>query len=390
MIASSRYLLLRTGLKHVPVRNFFSQKQTNLLKQKPFACLLNRNAIVCFSTQTNTTDDSNSTNTSLRNLFFALVGALTISYYKTNKTYCDDLKVEEEEVKIDPGVYNNSLPTYTIDELKKHNKYSERKWVSYKNGVYDVTDFVEGHPGGEIILAAAGSDIEPFWKHYAVHHTNETYAILEELRIGNLKVDVSNKVDNDPYKSDPIRNPKLHVLTSKPFNAESPKEVSVDNIITSNELHFKRNHMAVPYVNLNEFELEIVDEINKKSYKFKIDDLKRKYKVYTVPVTIQCSGNKRKLMHEVEPVQGLMWEINAISTADWTGIKLFDLLNDLKIDTNDPRYKHVQFEGLDKGPTGAPYGASIPKEKAFDLNGDVLVAFQMNGVDIPLDRKQTL
>jgi hypothetical protein len=41
---------------------------------------------------------------------------------------------------------------------------------------------------------------------------------------------------------------------------------------------------------------------------------------------------------------------------------------------------------LDKGPTGS-YGASVPKEKVFDRNGDVLIAFQMNGVDIPLDRK---
>jgi hypothetical protein len=35
--------------------------------------------------------------------------------------------------------------------------------VIYKNGVYDITEFVQGHPGGNKILLAAGSTIEPFW-----------------------------------------------------------------------------------------------------------------------------------------------------------------------------------------------------------------------------------
>jgi hypothetical protein len=35
--------------------------------------------------------------------------------------------------------------------------------VIYKHGVYDITQFVESHPGGNKILLAAGSTIEPFW-----------------------------------------------------------------------------------------------------------------------------------------------------------------------------------------------------------------------------------
>lgn len=53
--------------------------------------------------------------------------------------------------------------------------------------------------------------------------------------------------------------------------------------------------------------------------------------------------------------------MNAISTAEWTGVKLVDLLEHAKIDTKDARIKHVQFEGLDKDPTGSHYGSSIPK-----------------------------
>lgn len=384
MLASSRYLL-RTGLKYIPVRNNSKQQA-----QRSLNGMLNKNSILCLSTQTeNPTNDSNTA--SIRTALIALVGAsLGIGYLKSHldKAYCEEnSQEEEEEVKVDPGKFIDSLPTYTVDDLKQHNKEGGRIWVSYKSGVYDITDFIEGHPGGKIIYAGAGKSLEPFWKTYAVHHTNETYALLEEYRIGNLKLEESAAHDTDPFRLDPARSSLLNVLSSKPFNAESPKQASVENLITPNDLHFKRNHLPVPHVNVNEFELEIVDEINGKSYKFKLDELKKKYSIYTIPVTLQCSGNKRKHMNAVEPVQGLMWDVTAISTANWTGFKLVDLLNDLKIDLNDGKYKHVQFEGLDRGPTGATYGASIPKEKAFDVNNDVLVAFQMNGVDIPLDRK---
>ena len=90
-------------------------------------------------------------------------------------------------------------------------------------------------------------------------------------------------------------------------------------------------------------------------------------------------------MHEYEPVQGLMWSANAISTAEWTGVRLKDLLTYCGVDLTDERIKHIHFEGLDKDPVGAPYAASIPKEKVLNDFGDVLIAFQMNGLDIPAD-----
>ena len=37
------------------------------------------------------------------------------------------------------------------------------------SGVYDVTDFISQHPGGEKLLIGAGGPIEPFWALYAVH-----------------------------------------------------------------------------------------------------------------------------------------------------------------------------------------------------------------------------
>ncbi len=53
--------------------------------------------------------------------------------------------------------------------------------------MYDVTEFVAKHPGGDKILLAAGGPLEPFWNLYAVHKSSrQTLPLLKELWIGTL------------------------------------------------------------------------------------------------------------------------------------------------------------------------------------------------------------
>ena len=47
-----------------------------------------------------------------------------------------------------------------------------------------------------------------------------------------------------------------------------------------------------------------------------------------------------------------------------------------------PTCKDV-FEGIDVDATGEPYGASIPIEKALSSTGDVILAYEMNGTELP-------
>lgn len=64
-------------------------------------------------------------------------------------------------------------------------KYREDQvWVVYREGVYDITDFIEQHPGGEQIMIAAGSSVEPFWVLYGIHVNDHVFKVLETLRIG--------------------------------------------------------------------------------------------------------------------------------------------------------------------------------------------------------------
>lgn len=52
--------------------------------------------------------------------------------------------------------------------------------------MYDITPFVEAHPGGsQKIMLAAGGSIEPFWGMYQQHNKAEvTKQILTQSQLG--------------------------------------------------------------------------------------------------------------------------------------------------------------------------------------------------------------
>lgn len=264
----------------------------------------------------------------------------------------------------------------------------------YKDGVYDITEFAENHPGGNKILLAAGDSIAPFWALYGAHHTNDVYAMLEGLRIGNLaKADreaaAAAPKDEGPYACEPTRHPALIVRSQRPFNAEPPSTLLVTEFLTPNALFYVRNHLPVPIVDPKTYKLDVIIEGEDgepiRHISLSLDDLKTKFPIHTITAAMQCSGNRRHEMTVVKSVQGLDWDHMAISNAQWTGVLLRDVLHYAGLEDSQTSYlQHVQFEGLDRDVT-APYGASIPIEKALCSTGDVLLAFKMNGEELPLD-----
>ncbi|XP_077541565.1 sulfite oxidase isoform X2 [Haemaphysalis longicornis] len=282
----------------------------------------------------------------------------------------------------------DGLPVYTAEEVAKHDSKEKRIWVTFRCGVYDVTDFVDEHPGGDKILLGAGGGIDPFWNLYAVHKTPEILALLETFRIGNLAADdvgsATAGMDDDPYSTDPKRHPALKPASTKPFNAEPPLAVLADQYKTPNELFYVRNHLPVPLVDPKEYVLEIED-CDGNCHTLTLEDIKTKFPKVSVTSVVQCAGSRRSEQNKIKKVKGLDWGPCAIGNATWSGARLVDVLRYLGIDLSDERIQHFVMEGMDTDPTGMPYGSSFPAYKGLNPEGDVLLAYEMNGETLPRD-----
>jgi len=319
----------------------------------------------------------------------ALVGTVTGLGLILNKRKLSQAK--ESSASSEDKKTQGKGPVYTMEEVSQHNTAEKGIWVTYQGNVYDITGFIAHHPGGsQKVILAAGGALEPFWALYAVHNTQHVRDWLEEFHIGSLaKDDGSHHAADikDPFANDPPRHPALKVNTKKPFNAEPPMQLLSDNLVTPNEIFFIRNHLPVPDLDENKYELEISGEgIN--TVTLSLEDLKTKFPKHSVTATMQCAGNRRSEMNKIKMVKGLNWGAAAISTAEWTGVLLKDVLRYAGFDDSSVQKtgaKHIQFEGADHDITGSTYGASIPVNSALSSEKDVLVAYEMNGVPIPRD-----
>ncbi|CBZ23069.1 putative cytochrome b-domain protein [Leishmania mexicana MHOM/GT/2001/U1103] len=77
------------------------------------------------------------------------------------------------------------MPTvYTKDQVAEHS-HKESGWLIIQNGVYDVIDFYDDHPGGrDILLAHIGTDATEAFE--AVNHSRGAMRKLEKLKVGEL------------------------------------------------------------------------------------------------------------------------------------------------------------------------------------------------------------
>nr|XP_015199561.1 PREDICTED: sulfite oxidase, mitochondrial [Lepisosteus oculatus] len=311
---------------------------------------------------------------------------------KTPDSCLSALQVEQADDPARPtgssptGPPELAYPVYTQDDVTKHRTLEDGVWVTYNGSVYDITDFVAVHPGGDKIMLAAGGALEPFWALYAVHNQEHVLEILAEYKVGELcpgDCKEEGATSADPYSSDPPRHPALRVNSQKPFNAEPPSEILSENFITPSAFFFKRNHLPVPRVDPHAYRLEI-HGLPRGPVCLSLEEIKTKFPKHTVTATLQCAGNRRSDMNRVKQVKGLNWGISAISNATWGGARLRDVLVYAGYLPGSSA-RHVQFEGLDVDPTGTPYGASILLGKAVSEEGDVLLAYEMNGEDLPAD-----
>ena len=179
------------------------------------------------------------------------------------------------------------------------------------------------------------------------------------------------------------KNPDLIVLNDKPINAETPPHL-LDDALTPNELFFVRNNgipPALETINPATWTLTIDGEAAKSSKSFTLAELKSTFKTYTYQLTLECGGNGRKEFNP--PAKGNQWSLGAVGCASWTGVRLKDVLEAVGLKSNAV---YIGYYGKDShlsgDPNKRPISRGVPIAKA--LQEESLIAWQMNGEDLPL------
>ena len=152
-----------------------------------------------------------------------------------------------------------------------------------------------------------------------------------------------------------------------------------EGVLTPNDAFFVRYHLAgVPLsIDPDTFVLEIKGKVDKPT-KFSLQDLKQLDAIEIVAVN-QCSGNGRGFFNP--RVAGGQLGNGAMGNARWKGVPLKTVLDKAGVQRGA---RQVTFNGLDE-----PLSDKTPDfVKALDidhaLDGEVMLAYEMNGEDLPV------
>jgi DMSO/TMAO reductase YedYZ molybdopterin-dependent catalytic subunit len=148
-----------------------------------------------------------------------------------------------------------------------------------------------------------------------------------------------------------------------------------------NARFYMRNNFGMPNLDAAAFGLRIGGLVER-AQSFTLRDLQN-MRSKTQVVTLECAGNGRALFER--PTEGEKWGLGAVSTAEWTGVPLVEILDRAGVKQGA---KDVLFRGADGGivdglPSSIRFERSLVLDDARD--SDVLLAYAMNGERLPLE-----
>ncbi len=172
----------------------------------------------------------------------------------------------------------------------------------------------------------------------------------------------------------------LIVLTSRPPQLETPFAVFNDGLITPNDAFFVRYHWSgIPTsIDLADYRLKVAGKVNT-PLELTLDQIKQLAEPVDLIAVHQCSGNSRGFF--TPRANGGQLANGTMGNARWTGIPLKTVLDKAGVQAGAIQ---VSFNGLDT----PPFGDGPDFMKAIDLDhardGDVMLAWAMNGEDLPM------
>jgi cytochrome b involved in lipid metabolism len=124
-------------------------------------------------------------------LLFVLTLVFTLSACGKDKEPEQTVDPNEPEIRYDEDgnkiIKLKGRPTTTnevnLDDVKEHSS-KEDCWLVVDDRVFDVTEYVDKHPGGEAILKGCGTDATSL---FDAKHEDKARDILDEYFLEDLK-----------------------------------------------------------------------------------------------------------------------------------------------------------------------------------------------------------
>nr|VFJ52546.1 MAG: sulfite dehydrogenase (cytochrome) subunit SorA apoprotein [Candidatus Kentron sp. DK] len=171
----------------------------------------------------------------------------------------------------------------------------------------------------------------------------------------------------------------LTILNDRPVNAETPAHL-LDDEVTPTNRHFVRNNGIPPTdVDPESWKLAVDGHVNK-PLELNLHQLRTEFERQKFNLQLECAGNGRAFF---EPkVRGNQWTVGAVACAEWTGVRLRDVLKRAGVKKSAIYTAHYGADThLSGDPNKRPISRGVPIDKAMEEHS--LIAFEMNGKPIP-------
>jgi DMSO/TMAO reductase YedYZ molybdopterin-dependent catalytic subunit len=143
---------------------------------------------------------------------------------------------------------------------------------------------------------------------------------------------------------------------------------------------YVRNHFQIPLLDSSTWRLGVAGLVER-PLSLSLRELET-MRSHTLVVTLECAGNGRSRFDP--PIEGEKWNLGAVSTAEWTGVPLVEVLDRAGVEA---AAREVLFRGAD---SGTVWGRSetIRYERSLRVDdarrSEALLAYAMNGEALPI------
>ena len=171
----------------------------------------------------------------------------------------------------------------------------------------------------------------------------------------------------------------LVVHRETPLNCETSIPALIGGVVMPNARFYVRNHFPTPTLQPDTWHLEVHGLVERPLH-LSLRDLQN-MSSQTLVATLECAGNGRSTFSP--PVDGEQWRLGAVSTAEWTGVPLVEVLDRA---LPQPDARAIVLRGADSGSVQGSEPIHFERGLSLDetRGSDAVLAYAMNGEPLPL------